>query len=212
MDPRDEKVEDAFRRIESIAVPGRNRMKALSNRFENRDAIPLEVVLHGILTNSAAARLSEPSQILCGRSTVQTPDLNRQRQAGGLAFLPIVAPRDRLDDVLSFSFLRALREAPRIVPFDPVVRSLGGTFPVNIANEDATAPDLAVAIFDGGLPDNHGLDKWVTLHDAPGVGSPVEAAQQHGLAVTSAFLFGPLSRGSAALSSICQCRSLARIW
>lgn len=121
-------------------------------------------------------------------------DLDRQRQTGGLAFLPVVAPRDRIDDILNFSFLRALREAPRIIPFDPITRSFGKTFPVSLSTEDALAPDLSVAIFDGGLPSNHGLDKWVTLHDAPGVGAPIVAAQAHGLAVTSAFLFGPLAQ------------------
>src|SRR3546814_20663215 len=54
---------------------------------------------------------------------------------------------------------------------------------------------MAVAIVDGGLPANHGLDQWVTLHDAPGVGRPIAAGQAHGLAVTSAFLFGPLVQG-----------------
>lgn len=191
--PRDERVEDAFRRIESVATPGRSRLKALSRRFEDRKTLPLEVVLHNPeeLANSDVIRTFAKFM----KSLDVRLDLDRQRQAGGLAFLPIIAPRDRLDDVLSFSFLRALREAPRIVPFDPVSRSFGRTFPVVLTDEDAVAPDLSVAIFDGGLPDDHGLDQWVTLHDAPGIGAPVDAAQQHGLAVTSAFLFGPLSQG-----------------
>lgn len=190
--PRDENVEDAFRRIESVTTPGRSRLKSLSTRFDGRDALPLEVVLHNPdeLGNSLVIRTFAKFM----RSLGVHFDLNRQRQAGGLAFLPIIAPRDRLDDVLSFSFLRALREAPRIVPFDPIARSLGQAFPIALANEDAVAPDLSVAIFDGGLPDNHGLDRWVTLHDAPGVGAPDPAAQSHGLAVTSAFLFGPLAQ------------------
>ena len=154
--PNDEKVEDAFRRIESVTTPGHSRLKSLSTRFENRDNIPLEVVLHNPeeLGNSVVIRTFAKFM----RSLGVHFDLDRQRQAGGLAFLPIIAPRNRLDDVLNFSFLRALREAPRIVPFDPVARSLGRAFPVVLAGEDATAPDLSVAIFDGGLPDNHLLD------------------------------------------------------
>jgi hypothetical protein len=68
---------------------------------------------------------------------------------------------------------------------------------VTLGDTDAVAPDLSVAIFDGGLPDGHGLEQWVTLHDAPGVGDPDAAGQRHGLAVTSAFLFGPLRQGEA---------------
>jgi hypothetical protein len=190
--PRDEKLEDAFRRIERVSAPGRSRLKTLSKRFEDRDAIPLEVVLHNPDEMAKSEVIRTFAKFM--RSLDVRFDLGRQRQAGGLAFLPIIAPRDRLDDILNFSFLRALREAPRIVPFDPVVRSCGLAFPITLANEDATAPDLSVAIFDGGLPDNHGLGRWVTLHDAPGVGAPVAAAQLHGLAVTSAFLFGPLAQ------------------
>jgi hypothetical protein len=66
---------------------------------------------------------------------------------------------------------------------------------VVLTSEDAVAPDLSVAIFDGGLPNDHGLERWVTQHDAPGVGAPVATGQRHGLAVTSAFLFGPLTQG-----------------
>lgn len=191
--PIDPKVQDAFRRIETVTVPGRDRLKAFSDRFKDRDTIPLEVVLHNPeeIANNEVVRtfwaFMKSLDVKC--------DLQRQRQVGGLAFLPIIAPQDRLDDVLNFSFLRALREAPRIVPFDPFPRSFGREFPVTLASDEAAAPDLSVAIFDGGLPDSHGLDKWVNLHDAPGVGAPLPEAQKHGLAVTSAFLFGPLTEG-----------------
>lgn len=191
--PRDEKVQDAFRRIEKVGTPGKGRLKSLSERFEDRDIIPMEVVLHNPEEASNSAVIRTFAKFM--RSLEVWLDLDRQRLAGGLAFLPILAPRDRLDEVLDFSFLRALREAPRIVPFDPHARSTGTQFAVKVPTEDAVAPDLSVAIFDGGLPDNHGLEQWVMLHDAPGVGAPVAMAQSHGLAVTSAFLFGPLNQG-----------------
>jgi hypothetical protein len=191
--PANEHVEDDFRRIESIKAPGKSRLKRLTDRFAGRDAIPLEVVLHNPdqSTNSdivgAFAEFMRSLDVWC--------DIDRRRQVGGLAFLPIVAAREQLDDVLDFTFLRVLREAPRIVPFDPITRSIGSAFPVALTDDAAIAPDLSVAIFDGGLPDGHGLEKWVTLHDAPGVGAPDPIGQRHGLAVTSAFLFGPLNQG-----------------
>lgn len=195
--PDDENVENAFRRIESVTPPGRSRLKALSTRFDDRDTLPLEVVLHnpeepgnGVVIGTFLDFM-QSLDVYC--------DIKRRRQVGGLAFLPILAPRERLNDILNFSFLRAMREAPRIVPFDPITRSFGAQFPVSLGNEDAAAPELSVAIFDGGLPDNHGLDRWVTLHDAPGVGAPVPGGQRHGLAVTSAFLFGPLNQGQPLL-------------
>ncbi len=193
--PGDERVEDDFRRIESVTTPGKSRLKGLSERFAGRDAIPLEVVLHSPDHSGNDDFVGAFVEFM--RSLDIWYDLGRRRQVGGLAFLPIIAPREQLDDVLDFAFLRVLREAPRIVPFDPVTRSIGSAFPVTLSSEDAVAPDLSVAIFDGGLPDGHGLDEWVTLRDAPGVGAPTRAGQRHGLAVTSAFLFGPLTQGEA---------------
>jgi len=193
--PDDDHVADDFRRIERVGIPGKSRLKSLSDRFAKRDAVPLEVVLHNPHGGSNDDVVGAFGEFM--RSLDIWHDLDRRRQVGGLAFLPIVAPRDQLDDVLDFAFLRVLREAPQIVPFDPVIRSIGPGFPVTVSDESAIAPDLSVAIFDGGLPDNHGLEKWVTVHDAPGVGAPNQAGQRHGLAVTSAFLFGPLIKGQA---------------
>lgn len=194
--PRDERIEDDFRKIESVRIPSFNRLKKLSDRFKDRDEIPMEVVLHS--PEPATGR--NHNYVIDAfegfmRSLDVWCDIDRTRHAGGLAFLPIRAPRVRLEEILDFTFLRALREAPRIIPFDPVARSVGAAFPVALAEEAAEASDIAVAIFDGGLPANHGLDQWVTLHDAPGVGRPIAAGQAHGLAVTSAFLFGPLVQG-----------------
>jgi hypothetical protein len=124
-------------------------------------------------------------------------DLGRRRQAGGLCFIPLRAPQELLEDILSFAFLRALREVARINPFEPTLRLGGSAFPVSLQPQPSLAPDLSVAIFDGGLPSNHGLESWVTSRDAPGVGAPIDGALEHGLMVTSAFLFGPLTAGEA---------------
>lgn len=192
--PSDERVQDDFRKIERVGLPGRGRLKPLSDRFANRDAVPMEVVLHSPEEVSGDGFVVAAFEAYM-RSLDIWCDSERARHAGGLAFLPIRAPRERLEQVLDFTFLRALREAPRIVPFDPLIRSVGNAFPVGLPDEDAATADLSVAIFDGGLPQDHGLDRWVNLHDAPGVGAAIEAGQRHGLAVTSAFLFGPLAQG-----------------
>lgn len=194
--PGDSRIEDDFRKIENVAPPRPERFKGLSERFADRDEVPLEVVLH---TPDSSFRNGDvvPAFEAYLQSLTVWHDLNLVRYAGGLAFVPIRASRDRLEDILAFTFLRTMREVPRIIPFDPMVRSTGNAFPVKLPTEVATTNDLSVAIFDGGLPIPHGLERWVTLHDAPGVGAPIPAAQRHGLAVTSAFLFGPLSQGEA---------------
>ena len=190
--PRTDGIADDFRKIETISAPSASRQKRISESYRRDDGIPLEVVLHSPLGD----RTIVPAFQNYLHSLGIRIDIDRRRQAGGLCFLPMRAAREVLDEILQFTFLRALREMPKIVPFDPVLRVGGADFLMPITPSPAVASDLAVAIFDGGLPSNHGLDQWVDLHDAPGVGAPLAAAQSHGLAVTSAFLFGPVSQGS----------------
>lgn len=192
--PNSEDVESAYRQIEQLGLPGPDRLKTISNRFDDRDRLPLEVVLHTPDDDEFEVDvIGGFSRYLKSIGAAYVRD--KVRQVGGLSFVPVLAPPDVLSNLLSFTFLRAVREAPRVIPFDPVTRSFGASFPINLTAEPASAQDLSTAIFDGGLPDNHGLERWVTLRDAPGVSSPVASGQAHGLKVTSAFLFGPLAQG-----------------
>ncbi|WP_156361415.1 S8 family peptidase [Sphingomonas sp. Leaf67] len=192
--PRREDVQDEFRQIENVGIPGDSRLKPLRSAFTPGDEVPLEVVLHAPLDDSNGMIVAGFREYV--RSIGLDIDLRRARQAGGLCFVPLRAPVEKLPEVLQFSFLRALREVARINPFEPALRMSGPAFPVTIGAEAALAPDLSVAIFDGGLPAGHGLERWVTTYDAPGVGNAFAAAQNHGLQVTSAFLFGPLQPGT----------------
>jgi hypothetical protein len=154
----------------------------------------LEVVLHADIEGSHSIVTAFLKYL---RSIGLTANIERRRQVGGLVFVPMRAPKEKLEEILSFTFLRALRQMPRVKPLDPMIRGLSPGFRVALGNDAAIAPELSAAIFDGGLPKNHGLEKWVTLQDAPGVGAPVANGLRHGLAVTSAFLFGPLVQGAA---------------
>ncbi|MCC0808820.1 S8 family peptidase [Methylobacterium sp. W2] len=189
--PADDRVKDEFRQIETVGLPGPDRRKKILGDRSKKE-IPLEVVLH--------ADPEDDDYVVRGfQDYVKSLDLEAKidlrRYAGGLCFLPMHADPDKIDAVVQFSFLRALRSMARITPLDPLVRGLVPGFRVELPAEDATARDVAVAIFDGGLPDGHGLDRWVTMREPPGIGAPIPAAQKHGLAVTSAFLFGPLEVG-----------------
>jgi hypothetical protein len=52
---------------------------------------------------------------------------------------------------------------------------------------------IRVAVFDGGQPDIPALYNFVRRIDCEGVAEPVKKYERHGLAVTSALLFGSLS-------------------
>jgi hypothetical protein len=191
--PADEKLEREFSQIEEIDLPGKDRAKFFGKKRVGE--IPMEVVLH--------AEAAGDEYIIEGfqayaKSLNLDPAIDRRRHAGGLCFLPMRATQDQVEGLLDFAFLRAIRPMARIVALDPIVRSIVPGFKVSLPTDPAIAPELSAAIFDGGLPPKHGLELWVSEHDGAGVGAPIASAQKHGLAVTSAFLFGPLEPGAVA--------------
>jgi hypothetical protein len=191
--PMDERVRSEFRQIETVSLPRPDRRKKIIPNDEKE--VPLEIVLHAD---------PEKGDYLVGgfyeylKSIGLSAKFDLRRYVGGLCFLPMRSTLDKIDAVVEFSFLRALRTMARITPLDPMIRNLVPGFRVDLPTEDAIAPEVTAAIFDGGLPDGHGLEKWVSLREPPGIGTPIPAAQRHGLSVTSAFLFGPLEVGQIA--------------
>lgn len=119
-------------------------------------------------------------------------------QAGRLLFMPIQGDVAKLDTLAQFSMLRLVRPMPKIRGFVPTLRStLGLSFTLPASEPLSREPK--VAILDGGLPNNHALARYVgryfltdeTAQDVPDY-------LDHGLGVTSAFLFGPITPGQEA--------------
>lgn len=139
-------------------------------------------------------------------STLQLEaDLDRRIEVEGLCFVPMSAPRSEIEHIAQFSFLRAVREMPRLRQFHPT-NSLSGnvSFRSNLPPAEAIDKSIKVAFFDGGFPKRSGIDKWATLHNPPSLGASHPTLDSHGLAVTSAFLFGPLQDGKTAATPIAK--------
>lgn len=121
-------------------------------------------------------------------------DLDRRLHAQGLCFLPVRVPEEQVADVARFSFIRAVREMPRM---RPVIRLSKATpsFKVELPNQDAADPTIRVGVFDGGMPQSPDLSRWVQRKRATGVGTAHPELVEHGLSVTSAILFGALEEG-----------------
>ncbi|MCC7421553.1 MAG: S8 family peptidase, partial [Planctomycetaceae bacterium] len=113
---------------------------------------------------------------------------------GGLCFVPLHAEESVVRKVAAFQQLRIARSMPRL---RPIYRSIGSpkTFDCKLPTGGVIDPSQRCVIFDGGLPSGHGLDKWVRLIEPDGIGPPVPKFQEHGLGVTSAALFGPITKG-----------------
>ena len=168
--------------------------------FRSDDKEPLlEVILH-------AQPVAEDAFILSGfEAYLQTLDIKadldkRRFFAEGLCFLPLRVPREVAAEVVKYSFLRLAREMPRLRQFRPVTRATPGfsPFACRLPSQGPIDHDIRVAVFDGGVKPDAGLDAWVSRKKTKNIADPVPEFQNHGTAVTSALLFGPLQDGVTA--------------
>jgi len=184
------KIED-FR-----AQPAKEKLKP----FRSKDKEPLlEVVLHAHPVREDAFIL-EGFEAYLDTFGIKLNLDKRRFFAEGLCFLPLRVPRDVAADVVKYSFLRLAREMPHLRQFRPVARATPGfaPFACRLPKEGAIDGELRVAVFDGGVKADAKLDPWVTRKKTKNIGDPVPEFQNHGTAVTSALLFGPLQDGVTA--------------
>ena len=176
--------------IEKVStLEAEERMRPLK---KVRGRLPLEIVLH-------ASESRRDRFILAGfkaylEELELEPDLERIFFAGQLCFLRLRATAREAHQVARFSFLRVLREMPKLRTVHPVLR---GVLPrpraCPLPDQGPLDPGLRVAVFDGGLPDASPLTPWANTMEAPGVGESHPDLLWHGAAVTSALLFGSVA-------------------
>jgi hypothetical protein len=175
------------------AVDPEEKIKGVPDGAEN---IPLEVVLHATEFRSDLFIIDAFQRYL--RSLGLQADLDHRLHAGGLCFLRMRAPEDLIPEIAKFSFLRAVREMPRLRELAPLRSLAPAQSDIVLPSAPAMDTNIRVAIFDGGFPNSSPLDPWVNRFDPPGIGAPVASAVAHGYAVTSAALFGHLTPGKMA--------------
>ena len=159
----------------------------------------LEVVLHAQPTAEDAFVLDGFDAYL--RTLGLSLNSDRRRFfAEGLCFLPLRVPREVAPEVVKFSFLRCAREMPRLRQFRPVPRAVPGftPFACRLPEVDPVDRDVRVAIFDGGVQADGRLNRWVNRKITVNLAEPAQEYLNHGTAVTSALLFGPLQDGVTA--------------
>ncbi len=178
-------------RLEAVRAPERkDRVQKIRSREQE---LVLEVGLHGGRGESGLYILDAFQRFVegLGMEAVHAKKLF----AGRLCFMPVLGERSRLSELWKFSYLRVVREMPRLRRLDSVLRSVSvpAPGPVILPDADPVDPGLRVAVLDGGTPKGAGLERWVTPYDAKGVGGDVPKYLSHGAHVNSAVLFGALS-------------------
>ena len=157
------------------------------------EELPLEIVLHsaGAVEYGFVLEAFEAFAL----DLEVSADLDRRIAVGGLCFIPTLAPSSQLEKLAQFSFIRIARQMPRLRLFEPVDMVTRAVQDVNLTlpTDQPVDPDVRVAVFDGGTETTSPIDPWVTSRDVPGIGAPVNDYLDHGMAVTSASLFGSIN-------------------
>lgn len=151
--------------------------------------VVLEVVLHTDELSGELATVPNFTKFLQNRSVDAT--LERRFYSGGLCFLEVEAPAERVLEIAQFSALRAVRQMPSLRILRPTIRTASlASQRVALPTGPALDTKIKAAIFDGGVPEGHAASPWTKAYDATGTGPADGDYLDHGLSVTSAFLFG----------------------
>lgn len=173
--------------IEEIAAPS-PRMK-IKGVLPEGGVLPMEIVLHAGELEGEVDALEEFGRFLEARKLPRK--FGRRFYAQGLCFIELDAPSERAEEIATFSTVRALRKMPELRVLRPTIRSSGipSSRPM-LPTDSAVSEATRVAIFDGGVPEGHPLTEWVTPYEVEGMLPATAELHEHGVAVTSAALFG----------------------
>jgi hypothetical protein len=127
-------------------------------------------------------------------------DQAREYQSRGLWFMPALASAAAATRLANFAFVRAIRPMPKLRPLKrpQMLRAMQNVPHIALPSEEALDSSFRVAIFDGGLPMDHPFGLWANRIEPAakdGIGSSIDEYVEHGLAVTSALLFGSVQSG-----------------
>ncbi|WP_071145736.1 S8 family peptidase [Bacteroides ihuae] len=160
----------------------------IKNIKDGSQTIVYEVVLH-LNEEVAEAGYLNLFKLYLQRKGI-TASFQKRFYGGGLCFLELEASADLAEYIASFSLVRVLRAMPSLRLLRPTIRSGESAFFVNLPDVAPIDPSIKVAIFDGGIPRNHPICKWATLYEIEGIEASDPELLEHGVSVTSAFLFG----------------------
>lgn len=119
--------------------------------------------------------------------------------AGNLWFVPVEGAHDQIERLAEFVFVRVIRPIPKLRGMRPMHRTGEVTVGCSLPIEQPLSSEPKVAILDGGLPKHHAIGPWLNSYrvlDEKAQDDPI--GLEHGLAVSSAFLFGPIQPNAMA--------------
>lgn len=196
-------VGEDIRKIEHIRTFAEGERLLGFGKLES-DTIRCEVVCHVLpdlvdpILESLESWFSEYTSTL---------EVDRRISVGTLMFFPAVVPALQLPAIEKHSFLRAVRPMPSLRPLVPEYREIGDQprFTIQLPDPGTCRSTARVLIADGGLYPDSRLADYVDMPDVDPAPAqrPMAKGAQHGHAVTSALLFGPVSDGKPVSTPSC---------
>lgn len=188
-----------LRTIEDFSIPGPGeKLKSTLSQVEGAEEV-YELVLHGSVNDFILNSFFD----YCA-SLGAEPIREKLRAGNGITFVPVRCAAGIVESLSAFTFVRVARKMPGLRTFRPAIyrTDVAGkpTFPIG----EALSSDVRVAVFDGGMPKNSPLLPWVNYIEPHGIGLEHPDAIDHGEAVTSSVLFGPLTPKSQLERPFCQ--------
>lgn len=120
-------------------------------------------------------------------------------EVGNLWFVPVQGAQPTVLQLAEFVFVRVIRPVPKMRGLLPTTKRSGPSVGCTLPTQAPLSSDPRVAILDAGLPDQHTIGRWLRNYRVldEHAGDDPEGPE-HGLAATSAFLFGPIEPEGAA--------------
>ncbi len=178
--------------IETISAPAPE--DKIKGPLPSSGCIVLEVVFHASELEMEMGLMREFAVYL-DRLEIDA-QFGREFFAKGLCFQALSAPAERANEIATFTGVRVLRQMPGLRTLRPLVRSsLIPNQKLSLPDEPPVSNDVRVAIFDGGIPEDHPLTKWVKPIECDGVKLASDTYLEHGVGVSSAALFSSIEPG-----------------
>lgn len=120
-------------------------------------------------------------------------------QAGRMLFFPVRGNSENLHALARFTMLRVIRPMPKLRSMPSPMRSTSVGLGFQLPAAEPFSKEPKVAILDGGLPAMHPIDSYIGRYfTSDASAQDVPSYLDHGLGVTSAFLFGSIVPGQEA--------------
>lgn len=118
---------------------------------------------------------------------------------GRMLFMAAKGNASGLENLAKFSLLRVVRPMPTIRGSRPFARGTPISVNFSLPTAEPLSSEPSVAILDGGLPSKHVIGSFVSRYEkSDPAAADVKDYIDHGLGVTSAFLFGPIEPSAEA--------------